>query len=211
MNESKNWSELKLKDGAKEDIFCFRTLEEKDVELLYDWMHQKHISPFWKLNLPVEELRSWVRKSVEADHKDGYIGTYNGEPVCYLIAYAIEKDPIKGYYHDQSGDLGMHLLIGPRHLLNKEDGLSLVRAMIYFLFDRYPAKRIIGEPDRRNRIVIPILKEVGGENLGRIDLQGKQASLIVGAKEAFEHSLRDNGVEIEMLTRMASSKSELLV
>ncbi|MYL49928.1 GNAT family N-acetyltransferase [Halobacillus litoralis] len=211
MSQTINKTELKMKEGAKEDTFTFRPLEEKDVELLHDWMHQKHISPFWKLNLPMEELRSWVRKSIEAEHKDGYIGTYNGEPVCYLIAYAIEKDPIKDYYDDQNGDLGMHLLIGPRPFLNLDDGLSLVRAMIYFLFERYQAKRIIGEPDRRNRIVIPILKKVGGENLGRIDLHGKQATLIVGAKEAFEKSLRDNDVEIRTLTRMETSKSELVV
>ncbi|GEN52688.1 GNAT family N-acetyltransferase [Halobacillus faecis] len=205
-------TELKVKEGEKESDFSFRPLdEEKDVELLHDWMHQKHISPFWKLNLPMEEVRTWVRKSVEAEHKDGYIGTYNGDPVCYLIAYAIEKDPIKDYYSYQCGDLGMHLLIGPRPLLNKEDGLSLVRAMIHFLFERYQATRIIGEPDRRNRIVIPILKQVGGANLGRIDLHGKQASLIVGAKEAFEKSLRDNGVEVQTLTRMETSKSELVV
>lgn len=211
MSDTTNRTELKMKDGAREEAFSFRPLEERDVELLYDWMHQKHIAPFWKLDLPMEELRSWVRKSVHTEHKDGYIGTYNGKPVCYLIAYSIEKDAIKDYYDYQTGDLGMHLLIGPRALLNKEDGLSLVRAMIHFLFDRYGAKRIIGEPDRRNRIVIPILKQVGGESLGRIDLHGKQASLIVGAKEAFEKSLWDNDVEIQTLTRMEMSKSELVV
>ncbi|MGR9050618.1 GNAT family N-acetyltransferase [Halobacillus faecis] len=212
MNDSNPIAQFTMKDGTEESAFSFRPLdEEKDVELLHDWMHQKHIAPFWKLDLPMGEIRSWVRKSVEAKHKDGYIGTYNGKPVCYLIAYAIDKDPIQDYYDDQQGDLGMHLLIGPRHLLNKEDGLSLVRAMIYFLFDHYQAKRIIGEPDRRNRIVIPILKQVGGENLGHIDLHGKQAALIVGAKEAFEKSLRDNDVDIEMLTRMGTSKSELVV
>ncbi|WP_406945935.1 GNAT family N-acetyltransferase [Halobacillus sp. SY10] len=211
MSDTTDRTELKMKNGAKEDAFSFRPLEEKDVGLLHDWMHQKHISPFWKLNLPMEELRPWVRKSIEAEHKDAYIGTYNGEPVCYLIAYAIEKDPIRDYYAYQNGDLGMHLLIGPRPLLNMDDGLSIVRAMIYFLFERYQAKRIIGEPDRRNRIVIPILKKVGGENLGRINLHGKQASLIVGAKEAFEKSLQDNDVEIQTLTRMKASKSELVV
>ena len=153
MSDTTNRTELKMKDGAKEDVFSFRPLEEKDVELLHDWMHQKHISPFWKLDLPMEELRSWVRKSVEAEHKDGYIGTYNGKPVCYLVAYAIEKDPIRDYYDYQNGDLGMHLLIGPRPLLNMDDGLSIVRAMIYFLFERYQAKRIIGEPEDRKSVV----------------------------------------------------------
>ncbi|CDQ18161.1 Protein N-acetyltransferase, RimJ/RimL family [Halobacillus karajensis] len=205
MSDPISYTELKMTEQGKEGRFSFRPLDaNKDVELLYSWMHQKHIAPFWKLDVPKPELESWVHRSVNAEHKDCYIGTYNGETVCYLIAYNIEKDPIKEYYHYQPGDLGMHLLIGPRSTLNKENGLSLIRAMIFFLFDRYGAKRIIGEPDRRNRVIIPILKQVGGSILGRIHLPNKEASLIVGEKGLFERSLQDQDVEIEVVNRMVT-------
>nr|WP_256558337.1 GNAT family N-acetyltransferase [Halobacillus sp. A1] len=197
--------------GENVESFSFRPLDAgRDVELLYKWMHQKHIAPFWKLNLPLSEFKPWVHKSVEAEHKDCYIGFYNGEPVCYLIAYSVEEDPIKDYYDYKKGDVGMHLLIGPHSCLNKEDGLSIVRAMILFLFDRYDAERIIGEPDRRNRIVIPILKELGGEVLGRIQLPNKEAVLISGEKAPVIEKLRENNIEVDIRNSMTVPGNELV-
>ncbi|MGI8314301.1 GNAT family N-acetyltransferase [Halobacillus mangrovi] len=211
MQQPINFTELALKDGENIEDFSFRPLDyEKDVELLYEWMHQKHIAPFWKLNLPMAEFKSWVHKSVEAEHKDCYIGSYEGNPVCYLIAYSVKEDPIKDYYDYQDQDLGMHLLIGPRSYLNKKDGLSIIRAMIIFLLKRYQTERIVGEPDIRNRIVIPILKEIGGEVLGRIELPNKKATLIVGEKSDVEERLRDKGIEVEVHTSIEPLGSELL-
>ncbi|MBX0356898.1 acetyltransferase [Halobacillus sp. Nhm2S1] len=200
-----------MKNKEEEKHFSFRPLDaERDVDLLYDWMHQKHIAPFWKLNLPKSELASWAKQSEEAEYKDCYIGTYEGEPVCYLIAYSIKQDPIKGYYNYYEGDLGMHLLIGPRPLLNKEDGLSLIRAMIFFLLDRYDAERIIGEPDRRNRIVVPILKELGGEVVNRIQLPHKQAFLTIGEKEAIVEKLKKDQIQMEILHRITLPEGRLV-
>jgi len=211
VQQTSNYTELTIKEGENIESFSFRPLDaDRDVELLYNWMHQKHIAPFWKLDLPLADLKTWVHKSVEAKHKDCYIGFYNDEPVCYLIAYSVEEDPIKDYYDHKKGDLGMHLLIGPRSFLNKEDGLSIVRAMILFLFDRYDTERIIGEPDRRNRIVIPILKELGGDVLGRIQLPNKEAALIAGEKEAVLENLRVKNIDVTVHASMTVSGNELV-
>ncbi|ELK48500.1 GNAT family N-acetyltransferase [Halobacillus sp. ACCC02827] len=203
-------TEFRIVEEDKSRRFAFRPLEIGDADLLHTWMHQKHIAPFWKLDVSKEKLTEWVENSLKAEHKDCYIGTCNGEPVTYVIAYDIRKDPIREYYDHQEKDLGMHLLIGPRPLLNKADGLGLIRAMIYFLFDTYDAHRIIGEPDRRNRIILPILKQIGGEVLGHIDLPGKEATLIQGEKAAFEKSLADHQVVVEPMQRMTSKAGGIL-
>ncbi|NMH69013.1 acetyltransferase [Bacillus sp. RO3] len=174
-------------------------------------MHQPHIAPFWKLNLPMPEFKQWLKQSIESDHKDIYIGSINGEPVCYLIAYSIEKDPIKEYYEYQNGDLGMHLLIGPRSHLNREDGISIIRSMILFLFDHYKgARRIIGEPDIRNRIVIPILKKLGGNVISQVHLENKKATLIVGEKDSVISKMKECDIRAEWLKSMNSQRNELV-
>lgn len=199
-----------IEEGT-ENCFTFRPVDfDQDLDVLYEWMHKSHIAPFWNLNLPMPEFKGWLHKSIEAEHKDVYIGTLNGIPACYLIAYSIKDDTIRRYYDYQKGDLGMHLLIGPRPFLNKEDGLSIIRAMIIFLFDRYGAKRIIGEPDIRNRIVIPILKELGGHVVDRIDLQHKKASLIVGERQLVEKKMKEKNIEIRMLNTITASRKELV-
>ncbi len=211
MLNMKSETEFSVIDGKKVEKFIFRPVDyEKDLEMLYEWMHQKHIAPFWKLNLPMAEFKEWLHKSIEAEHKDVYIGTFNGTPVCYLIAYSVKEDPIRNYYDYQKGDLGMHLLVGPRSFLNKEDGLSIIRAMIIFLFDQYGADRIIGEPDIRNRIVIPILKKLGGRVIDRIDLPQKKASLIVGERLPVWEKLKEHGIRVEKTNKPAVPGSELV-
>ena len=196
-------------DGVER--FTFRPVDfELDLELLYEWMHERHIAPFWKLNLPMGEFKEWLHNSIAAEHKEVYMGTFNGTPVCYLIAYSIKEDPIKDYYEYQQGDLGMHLLVGPRRFLNKEDGLSIIRSMIIFLFHRYGAKRIIGEPDIRNRIVIPILKELGGQVLGQIDLPNKKATLIVGERQSVENRLIEKNIHVEIMNSVTNTRNKIL-
>jgi acetyl CoA:N6-hydroxylysine acetyl transferase len=207
----KNETGFFVTNGEAVECFTFRPVDyDQDLDMLYEWMHEKHIAPFWKLNLPRPEFQTWLHQSIEAEHKDVYIGTFNGTPVCYLIAYSVKNDPIREYYDYQEGDLGMHLLIGSRSFLNKEDGLSIIRAMIIFLYDQYGAKRIIGEPDIRNRIVIPILKKLGGEVVDRIDLQQKKASLIIGERQAVEEKLKENNIQVEMVNRMTVLRNELV-
>jgi acetyl CoA:N6-hydroxylysine acetyl transferase len=206
-----NETEFFILKGNKADNFLFRPVDfERDLSTLHTWMHQPHIAPFWKLNLPMSEFKQWLRNSIEAEHKDIYIGTINGEQVCYLIAYSIENDPIREFYEYQNGDIGMHLLIGPRAYLNREDGLSIIRSMIIFLFDQYKsADRIVGEPDIRNRIVIPILKKLGGEVVSEINLHNKNASLIIGEREPIMDRIFSD-VQVEWLKSMNVQKDELV-
>jgi acetyl CoA:N6-hydroxylysine acetyl transferase len=191
--------------------FLFRPVDlDKDLTMLYEWMHSPHIAPFWKLDLPMAEFKEWLSSSIESKHKDIYIGYYNGKPVSYLIAYSVKNDPIREHYDAKDGDLGMHLLIGPRPFLNKQDGLSLIRSMVVFLFHQYGAKRIIGEPDIRNRIIIPLLRELGGDVLGQIELSNKKASLIMGERKKIEAKLKEMNVTVAMLKTISKLENTLL-
>jgi acetyl CoA:N6-hydroxylysine acetyl transferase len=197
---------FKVEVKGRKDMFSFRPVEfTRDAELLFDWMHQSHIAPFWKLDLPYTQFAEWLNRSIESDIKDVFIGTFNDVPVCYLIAYAVKDDPIQHYYHYKKNDLGMHLLIGPRSYLNLQDGLSIVRGMILFMFEHYGVDRIIGEPDVRNRIVIPILKALGGEVLGTVQLPHKKATLIMGERESVMNDMKRKGVHVTFLNKLSQN------
>lgn len=163
-----------------------RPVKMIDFEVLYIWMQQTHIAPFWKLNVNKEEFQVYLERTLKAEHKRVFLCFIDHIPAGYLIAYSIEHDPIKEYYQAEPGDLGMHFLIGPRELLNKDDGLMIARAMTAFLMKKYTCSRIIGEPDIRNRIVIPILKEMGGYVADTISMPHKKAALIIGEKDRFQ-------------------------
>ncbi|MCA0171881.1 GNAT family N-acetyltransferase [Bacillus sp. RAR_GA_16] len=172
----------------------FRPVNEDDVPILHKWMHQKHIYPFWKLNLPLEEIKVWVKNSISSRHKRVFMGYLNKEPVCYVIGYDVRQDPIRHFYSIEPRDMGMHLLIGPRRLLNKEDGETIIRAMTLFLFEKFGANRIIGEPDGRNRIVIPILKKLGANVVKDIQINEKRAKLVIANRNDFHQNISDSNI-----------------
>ncbi|MFY0758419.1 GNAT family N-acetyltransferase [Metabacillus dongyingensis] len=178
-----------------------RQVKITDFQILFSWMHQPHIAPFWKLNVSEEEFKAYLERTVKAEHKRVFLCFLDDRPAGYLIAYSIQHDSIRNYYQAESGDLGMHLLIGPRELLNKEHGLMIVRAMTAFLMKKYGSSRIIGEPDIRNRIVIPILKEIGGYVADTILLPHKRAALVIGEKNRFNDYMSNKNVNFIKLPR----------
>ncbi|MGG4489269.1 GNAT family N-acetyltransferase [Metabacillus idriensis] len=183
-----------IEDREFSHIISLRPVKMTDLEILYGWMHQQHIAPFWKLNVSKEDFYAYLERSVKADHKRVYLCFLDEMPAGYLIAYSIQHDSIRNYFQAEPGDLGMHLLIGPRALLNKEDGLMIVRAMTAFLMKKFGPRRVIGEPDIRNRIVIPILKEIGGYVADTIVLPHKKASLVIGQYDRFNDYISSKNV-----------------
>ncbi|WP_191556838.1 GNAT family N-acetyltransferase [Metabacillus idriensis] len=177
--------EAVIEDRELNHTISLRPVKITDLEILYVWMHQPHIAPFWKLNVSKEDFYAYLERSVKAEHKRVYLCFVDDLPAGYLIAYSIQHDSIRDFYQAEPGDLGMHLLIGPRELLNKEDGLMIVRAMTAFLMKKFRSRRIIGEPDIRNRIVIPILKEMSGYVADTILLPHKKAALVIGEHDRF--------------------------
>jgi hypothetical protein len=157
-------------------------------------MHLPHIAPFWKLNISKSDLSAYLERTIKAENKRAFLVYLNDYPAAYLIAYDIFQDSLKDFYEAKAGDLGMHLLIGSREHLNKQDGLMIIRAMTAFLMKKYDCMRIIGEPDARNRIVIPILKTIGGEHTGNLNLPHKKASLLIGSKSRFDKYMSDKNI-----------------
>ncbi|WLR43131.1 GNAT family N-acetyltransferase [Bacillus carboniphilus] len=168
MLETTDHHDIVIYDHELGKVISFRPVDyNRDLHTLHEWMHQRHIAPFWKLDVPLEEFKEYLQKSLQAEHKRIFMGFINDEPVCYVIAYSVMKDPIKDYYDARGTDLGMHLLVGSRKHLNRLEAPVIIRSMILFLLERFSCERIIGEPDIRNRIVIPILTQYGGRGCER--------------------------------------------
>ncbi|NDI36046.1 GNAT family N-acetyltransferase [Chengkuizengella sediminis] len=173
---------------------------EKDLEIIYKWMHEEHLAPFWKLDVSLNEFQNYLKKSLEAEHKDIYIASLDDEPVCYFMTYKVSEDQIRNYYDVEEGDLGGHFAIGKRENLRKEVMIPLLRGLLSFGFYRYDTKHIIVEPDIRNRIVIPTLKQCGFEIHSYIQLPHKKAALMILRKEQFEKQMSElkkitNGID----------------
>jgi len=166
---------------------------EKDWRLLHEWMQMRHIAPFWKLDVPVPEFKAYLNRSLGNPHRNHYLIFFGDRPVSYGMTYAAKEELIASYYDYEPEDLGGHFVVGPREFLDRRYICPIVCAILTHAFQTTPAKRLVVEPDVRNRIVVPALKECGFEDCGRVQLPHKKAVLMICRREAFTGWLLHEG------------------
>lgn len=165
----------------------FRLVEfETDVNRLYEWMHQPHVIPFWKLNISVEQYRDHLQKFLADHHQTLFIGELDGLPMSYWEAYWVKGDILANYYDYQEADQGIHLLIGPTTFLGKGYALTLLRLLVNHLFQHQETKKVVAEPDIRNKKMIHVFEKCGFVMQKEIQLPDKRAALMFCERESFE-------------------------
>jgi acetyl CoA:N6-hydroxylysine acetyl transferase len=158
---------------------------EKDMHLLHGWMRLPHIAVFWKLDVPLEEFRAYLNRSLGNPYRRHYMVCVDKIPVSYVMSYRVDQDDIRHYYPYSESDLGAHFVVGPRSFLSVEAIPPIVKSLLRFIFWREETDRIVVEPDVRNRIVIPALKRSGFDEYGRIQLPHKRACLLLCERDRF--------------------------
>jgi acetyl CoA:N6-hydroxylysine acetyl transferase len=164
----------------------FRLLDPAgDLELVHGWMHQPHVVPFWRLDVDRAELAAYLGRAAADDHQQVLIGSVDGEPVSYWECYWAARDPLAGHYPAEPADQGVHLLIGPPERTGRGLGRQLLAAVVAWQLDREPAtRRVVAEPDVRNRRMIHVFERCGFRRAGELDLPDKRAALMVHERGA---------------------------
>ncbi|HEY9736745.1 MAG TPA: GNAT family N-acetyltransferase [Trichocoleus sp.] len=174
-------------DATIGKTIAFRPVQlEADLPLIHNWMNQPHVVPFWKLDLPVEQMRSHLQKALADTHQTLYIGLLDGVPMSYWEAYWAADDIVAKHYPAHPTDQGIHLLIGPPDFLGKGYALPLLRVMTQFQFQQLETQKIVAEPDIRNHKMIHVFERCGFEFQKAIDLPDKTAALLFCDRTRFE-------------------------
>jgi RimJ/RimL family protein N-acetyltransferase len=167
------------KEGQHSSL-TFRPVElKRDLELIQGWMHEPHVVPFWKLNLPHEAFRRHLEGALLDPHQALYLGLLDGVPMSYWECYWAADDVIGRYYPAHPDDQGVHLLIGPPSYLCKGLALPLLQTVVRGLFLFPGTQRVVAEPDSRNVRMIQVFTRCGFEPAGLIDLPDKRALLMM--------------------------------
>lgn len=166
--------------GGHDRSLAFRPVElARDLELVYAWMHQPHVIPFWKLDLPYQAFREHLERALHDPHQTLYLGLLDGVPMSYWECYWAAADMIGRYYPAHPDDQGVHLLIGPSDYLGKGLALPLLNAVVRGLFAYSETQRVVAEPDSRNAKMIHVFMRCGFEPQGLVDLPDKRAVLML--------------------------------
>jgi hypothetical protein len=92
---------------------------------------------------------------IDADpHHHAWLGRWDREPLFLTETYDPLHSELAGHYPVRTGDVGMHVLIGPPRQ-EPVSGLTsaVMRTVMEFLFSDPANLRVVVEPDVRNRAI----------------------------------------------------------
>ncbi|MFJ7156655.1 GNAT family N-acetyltransferase [Streptomyces sp. NPDC101118] len=167
--------------------FSVRPLDPfADAELLHGWVtHPK--AAFWMMqdsSLPDVE-REYMRIAA-AEHHDAFIGLHDGEPAFLMERYDPSELELVGLYDAEPGDVGMHFLVAPTDTPRSGFTRAVITTVMAALFDDAATRRVVVEPDVRNKAVHALNEAVGFVPEREVEKPEKTALLSFCTRAQFE-------------------------
>ncbi|MEU6402224.1 GNAT family N-acetyltransferase [Streptomyces sp. NPDC046985] len=170
--------------------FTIRPLDPlKDAELLHGWVtHPK--AAFWMMQgARLQDVERAYMEIAADEHHDAFLGLHDGEPVFLMEAYDPARRELAGLYEPEPGDVGMHFLVAPTDSPVHGFTRSVITAVMRRLFADPATRRVVVEPDVRNKAVHALNEAVGFVPEREIQKPEKRALLSFCTRERFEKAV----------------------
>lgn len=168
-----------------------------DLDVIHGWVTQER-ARFWGMNgLTREQVRKTYVHLDSLDTHHAFLAVKDGRPAALFQTYEPEADRVSECYDVRSGDIGVHLLIGPAGPGGDRPGWSsaLLTAFATYVLIGLDRQRVVVEPDARNAKAISRLTRQGFVpahevvlpeiDLPDVYLPEKRAQLLFLSRETF--------------------------
>ncbi|MDN5743623.1 MAG: acetyltransferase [Nocardioidaceae bacterium] len=134
----------------------------RDVALLTRWVTAER-AHFWGMSdFSEDDVRAVYRHIHEQAHLAAYLLLLHRTPIGLLHTYDPAVDEIGEWYERRAGDLGVHLLLADDE--NRAGHTPQVLAAGLAFVSALPGcRRLVFEPDARNRASMAMMERVGAE------------------------------------------------
>ncbi|MGW0086178.1 GNAT family N-acetyltransferase [Streptomyces sp. NPDC003393] len=166
--------------------FTIRPLDPpKDARLLHGWVtHPK--AAFWMMRDATPEDVERAYADIAADeHHHAFLGLHEGDPAFLMERYDPAHRELVGLYEPEPGDVGMHFLVAPTDTPVHGFTLGVITAVMRRLFEDPAVRRVVVEPDVRNKAVHTLNEAVGFVPEREIRKPEKRALLSFCTRERF--------------------------
>ncbi|MEK6312454.1 MAG: GNAT family N-acetyltransferase [Curtobacterium sp.] len=159
---------------------------DRDATVVQSWLAHP-ASAWWAMtDHDVTAVRAYLRAVEDDPAQQGWLLRRHGEPIAYAETYDPAEVLLTDVWDAEPGDVGMHLLVAPPPAPGPSGGgrvhgltTAVMRAVVEHCRDALGARRVVVEPDERNRAVQRKNAEVGFRALRVVDVDGKRALLSV--------------------------------
>ncbi|MFF1730446.1 GNAT family N-acetyltransferase [Streptomyces sp. NPDC058247] len=172
--------------GSPTGTFSIRPLDPvADGELLHRWVTDPKAA-FWLMqDAKLQDVEREYMAIAAAEHHDAFIGLHDGEPAFLMERYDPAHVELVGLYEPEPGDVGMHFLTAPSDVRIPGFTRAVITTVMEFLFADPAARRVVVEPDVRNKAVHALNEAVGFVTERVIQKPEKQALLSFCTREQF--------------------------
>ncbi|WP_406304916.1 acetyltransferase [Streptomyces sp. NBC_00885] len=167
--------------------FTVRPLDPfADAELVHGWVtHPK--AAFWLMqDAKLQDVEREYMAISAHEHHHAFIGLKDGEPVFLMERYDPAHVELVGLYDPRPGDVGMHFLVAPTDTPVHGFTRAVITAVMDTLFADEATKRVVVEPDVRNKAVHALNEAVGFVPEREIKKPEKDALLSFCTRAQFE-------------------------
>lgn len=172
-------------------LLTLRPLQmQGDIEVIHPW-YQMDYAHYWNMqDMTLEATRDFYVGAAKSGKLQAYMGLHRNQPAFVMECYAPACDEVGQHYDVRPGDMGMHFFTGPCSQPVANFTRDILRVVMAFLFDELGARRVVVEPDLRNRKVHRLNQMVGFVNQAVIELPSKKAQLAFCTPADFANSLK---------------------
>ncbi|MFF1449351.1 GNAT family N-acetyltransferase [Streptomyces sp. NPDC058274] len=166
--------------------FTIRPLDPvEDAQLLHRWVtHPK--SAFWMMQeARLHDVEREYMAIAASEYHDAYLGLHDGEPAFLMERYDPAHVELAGLYDSQPGDVGMHFLVAPTDTPVHGFTRAVLTAVMDELFADPRTRRVVVEPDIRNKAVHALNEAVGFVPEREIEKPEKNALLSFCTREQY--------------------------
>lgn len=149
-----------------------------DAEMVSEWMNRPHLVQAWEYDWPPERWRRYLRAQLDGEYSRPLIGSFRGEDLGYVELYRAAKDSIAPRYDADPHDIGMHAAIADPRFVDRGFAPLLLPRIVASVFAIEPqCRRIMFDPDYRNKGARRVCEFAGAEFLGEHDMANRRMAL----------------------------------
>lgn len=161
---------------------------DRDVPTVHCWVtHERSV--YWGMqDATVDDVRAEYAGMAASPHMDAWLGTDDGAPAFLFETYDPAHHELAAHHDVRPGDLGMHFLVAPPEVPAHGFTRAVIRHVLEACFADPAVRRVVVEPDVRNRAVHRLNAEMGFVPQGEVELHDKVALLSTCTREDFAAS-----------------------
>jgi len=158
---------------------------DADTELISEWMNRPHLVEAWEYDWPPARWQRYLRAQLDGEYSRPLICSFRGKDFGYIELYRAAKDSIAPRYDADPHDIGLHAAIADMKFVNRGIGPILLPRVVASVFELEPhCRRIMFDPDHRNRGARRLCEYAGCDFLGEHDMSNRRMALYALRRES---------------------------